>query len=535
MVMETINETQTESQNTIPTDLSHIELNEKFLHAINMVEKSQKNIFITGKAGTGKSTLLQYFKKTTKKKIVVLAPTGVAALNVGGQTIHSFFRFQPDINPSIVEKYLGHNKELYKIIETIIIDEISMVRADLLDCIDKFLRLNGKNKNKPFGGVQMIFIGDLYQLPPVIKGKEREIFKKHYKSQYFFDAKVFENLEMEFIELEKIYRQKDPQFIELLNAVRNRSVTEQDIKEINKRLNPDFEPPQNDFYINLTTTNDLSNMINEKELLKLKGELFNFKGKIKGKFDKKDLPTENDLKLKINSQIMLINNDPMHKWVNGTIGKIIDIKKDEKEAIILELSNNKKVKVGKFTWDIYKLYYNKETKTLDSDIIGSFTQYPLRLSWAVTIHKGQGKTFDKVIIDIGKGTFSHGQVYVALSRCTTLDGIILKKPIEKKHIFMDWKIVNFLTKYQYQLSNKKLSLENKMEMIKKAIKNKSKLDIIYLKSSDVKTKRTISPKRMGTMEYLGKKYTGVEAYCHLRQDDRVFRVDKILELNESKS
>ena len=436
------------------TNLAEIELNEKFLQALNLMEKTSRNIFITGKAGSGKSTLLDYFKNKTKKNVVVLAPTGVAALNIKGQTIHSFFGFQPDVTLSSIKKY--PDKLVYKAVDTIIIDEISMVRADLLDCVDKFLRLNGKNQNEPFGGIQVIFIGDLYQLPPIIRGKEREIFERHYKSEYFFDSKVFENLEIEFIELEKIYRQKDQEFIDLLNAVRNRSVTEEDIKELNKRVNPEFEAPIDDFYINLTTTNELSNKINEKELLKLKGNLFEFKGEIKGKFDKSSLPTELDLKIKVGSQVMLLNNDSGHRWVNGTIGKVIEIKKDNKEEIIvLELLDGDKINVFKHTWDIYKLYYDAQKQSLDSDILGSFTQYPLRLAWAVTIHKGQGKTFDKVIIDIGYGTFAHGQVYVALSRCTTLDGIILKKPIRKEHIFTDLKIVNFIAKNQGKSSDKK--------------------------------------------------------------------------------
>lgn len=514
-------------------NLENIELNEKFLYALNLMEKSWKNVFITGKAGTGKSTLLHYFKNTTKKEIAVLAPTGVAALNVGGQTIHSFFKFQPDVTLKSV-KYIYDNK-VYQLIDAIIIDEISMVRADLLDCVDKFLRLNGKNQDEPFGGVQMIFIGDLYQLPPIIKYKEKEIFEKHYKSQYFFDSKVFENIDIEFIELEKIYRQKDKRFIELLNAVRNRTITEQDIEELNKRVDANFEVPDDDFYINLTTTNELSNNINEKELSKLKEKLFEFKGEIKGKFDKNSLPTEFNLKIKIGSQVMLLNNDSGHRWVNGTIGKVIDIEENKKEKlIILELFNGKRVKVSKYTWDIYKLYYNNEIKSLDSETIGSFTQYPIRLAWAVTIHKGQGKTFDNVIIDIGNGAFAYGQVYVALSRCISLDGIILKKPIKKHHILMDWKVVDFLTKYQYNLSDKKYPLKNKIEIIKNAIKNKSKLEIVYLKTNDTKTKRIIFPKKVGKMEYQGKEYLGVEAYCHLREDDRVFRIDRILEINELK-
>lgn len=510
-----------------------IEINEKFKEALELIEGTIKNVFITGKAGTGKSTLLNHFKETTKKEIIVLAPTGVAALNVGGQTIHSFFSFAPDITINSVKKHTGTKAEMYKIIETIIIDEISMVRADLLDCVDRFLRLNGKNQRKPFGGVQMVFIGDLYQLPPVVTGKEKEIFNEYYKSPYFFDAKVFEHIDIHLIELEKIYRQSDKKFINLLNAVRNRSVTDTDVKELNKRLDPAFEPPANSFYINLTTTNDSAGKINERELSKLKGKLFRYQGKVTGEFKDTSLPTQIDLKIKIGSQIMFVHNDAAHRWVNGTVGKVVEIIKNKKEDILIaELTNGEKVEVGKYKWDIYKLFYNKDLGGLDSEILGSFTQYPLKLAWAITIHKGQGKTFDKVVIDIGGGTFSHGQVYVALSRCTSFEGIVLKKPIEKKHIFMDWKIVNFLTKYQYQQSDKKLSKEKKMETIKQAIKNKTKIAITYLKSNDTKSKRTILPKKVGTMNYMGKEYLGVEAYCFLREEDRVFRIDRILEIND---
>lgn len=507
-----------------------IELNEKFLQALEVMEKSSSNVFVTGKAGTGKSTLLEHFKKTTNKKIAILAPTGVAALNVGGQTIHSFFRFAPDITPNAIQPQYVSNKKLYKAIESIVIDEVSMVRADLLDCMDRFLRISREKKNVPFGGVQMIFIGDLYQLPPVITRDDQAIFKQ-YKSGYFFDAEVFDDLKMEFIELEKIYRQKDQKFIDLLNAVRNRSVTEKDIEIINEKFNPEFEPPADEFYINLTTTNDLAKQINEKELQKLGGKIVHCKGDIKGKFERSSLPTDIELKLKIGSQIMLLNNDLGRRWVNGTIGKIIEMTKDG-EPITIELATKKQIKVAKHTWDIYRLYYDTKTKSLDSETLGSFTQYPLRLAWAVTIHKGQGKTFDKVIIDIGKGTFTHGQTYVALSRCTSLDGIVLRKPIRKQHIFMDWKIVNFLTKYQYKLAHKKCSLEDKISIIKQAIKKKAKLSITYLKASDVKTKRIIVPKKIGVMNYLGKEYLGVDAYCELRQEDRVFKVERILDIKE---
>jgi ATP-dependent exoDNAse (exonuclease V) alpha subunit len=514
----------------------NIEINDQFKKTLNLLENTQKNILITGRAGTGKSTLLDYFVNHTKKDVVVLAPTGVAAVNVQGQTIHSFFGFKPGITLDKVKKIYGLNSELYKAVDTIIIDEVSMVRADLLDCVDKFLRLNGKNKNKSFGGIQMVFIGDLYQLPPVVKGKEREVFKTHYESPYFFDTHAFKNFNVEFVELEKVYRQTDQKFINLLNAVRNKSVTASDLNKINKRLDPDFEPNPDDFYINLTTTNKLSDEINSKELGKLNSKLFTFNGKIKGNFDKSYLPTDEILNVKADSQVMLLNNDQAHRWVNGTVGKITAIKEDDdKKAVIkVKLEDGKTVDVKRHKWDLSRVVYNREIKKLESEVIGSFTQYPLRLAWAVTIHKGQGKTFDKIIVDIGSGTFTHGQAYVALSRCTSLQGIVLKKPIEKKHIWMDWKVVRFLTQFQYDISEKILSLDEKIRLIKMAIKSNSNLNIVYLKSNDQKSKRLISPKKIGTMEYMQKSYLGVEGYCFKREDDRVFRVDRILELEVKK-
>ncbi|MBI3190540.1 AAA family ATPase [archaeon] len=513
-------------------ETKNIEMNEQFRKALGLIEHG-RNVFITGRAGTGKSTLLNCFRQTTKKKAAVLAPTGVAAVNINGQTIHSFFGFGPDITPDKVRKRDDGKSDIYRTIETVVIDEISMVRADLLDCVDKCLRLN-RGGRSPFGGAQMVFFGDLYQLPPVVTSREREIFRNHYKSQYFFDSKAFAGFEMELVELEKIYRQKDKNFISILNAIRNNSVQEGQLREINRRVDLHFKPKTDDFCINLTTTNGMADAINSSELEKLKTKPFTHRGRIKGKFDMKYLPTDINLKVKTGSQVMLLNNDSGGRWVNGTVGKIVNIRKEGKQdMIIVELQNGRTFGILPYTWKIYDTIFNKETGSLDSETVGSFTQYPIRLAWAVTIHKGQGKTFDKVIIDMGKGAFVHGQTYVALSRCTTLDGIVLKKAIEKKHIFMDWKIVNFLTKYQYRQSEKTLSLEGKISMIEKAIKNKSRLEIVYLKSSDEKSRRTILPKSVGKMDYMNSQYMGVEGYCFSRKDDRVFRIDKILEIKET--
>lgn len=549
-----------------------LDFNPEFQKAFSLMEETSKNIFITGRAGTGKSTLLAYFRNTTKKKVVVLAPTGVAALNVHGQTIHSFFKFKPGITLQQIKSHYkkGDQKNVYAQIDTIVIDEISMVRSDLLDCVDKFLRLN-RADSEPFGGVQMIFIGDLYQLPPVVTGSEREIFRTHYQSQYFFDAKVFENLKIEFIELERVYRQKDDAFIALLNAIRNNSATEEHLKEINRRYGGldrnephpgpstlvkqagSYRPPltgegkksreeerkkkkKGEFSIYLTTTNDLADSINYEQLSMLKSKLFTSSAMVDGDFDQRSYPTDTELSLKVGAQVMMLNNDSHGRWVNGTIGKIIAIEEgdpDTDDRIMVELADGQIEEVLPYTWELFHFSFDQNTNSLTSKTVGTFTQYPMRLAWAVTIHKSQGKTFDKVILDIGRGTFVHGQLYVALSRCTTLEGITLKQPIEKKHIFMDWRVVKFVTKFQYQKSEESLSLESKIHLLRDAMKKKQKIAIVYLKASDEKSTRTIHPLKVGEMQYLGKQFLGVSAFDEKRQEERVFRVDRILAIEPS--
>lgn len=510
-----------------------IELNDEFRKALDVAEKTDKNVFITGRAGTGKSTLLTYFRSKTKKKVVVLAPTGVAALNVKGQTIHSFFKFKPDVTLQSVKKIYkkGDKKNLYEKIDVIVIDEISMVRSDLLDCMEKSLRLNRGN-NRPFGGVQVVFIGDLYQLPPVVTGTEREIFRTHYKSQYFFDAHVFADLQMDFIELEKVYRQKDGSFIALLNSVRNNSATEEHLAQINKRFDPDYSPSPKSFAIYLTTTNDLADTINNAQLKRLGGKEHRFEGSISGKFEMRSLPTELELSVKKGSQVMMLNNDSQGRWVNGTIGKIVDIKKDEEENefILVEMTDGSIEVVSPYTWELFNFSFDEKRNSLISETIGTFTQYPMRLAWAVTIHKSQGKTFDNVIIDLGRGTFVHGQLYVALSRCTSLEGITLRQQIGKKHIFMDWRVVRFVTQFQYQKSQNLLPLEEKTLLFERAIKEKRKISMVYLKANDEKSKRVISPSRTGEMEFMNKKFLGIAAYDEKRKDERVFRIDRILQM-----
>jgi ATP-dependent exoDNAse (exonuclease V) alpha subunit len=356
------------------------------------MENTSRSIFITGRAGTGKSTLLEYFRHTTKKKVVVLAPTGVAALNVRGQTIHSFFRFKPGITLDQIKRvrFSNHDKNIYKNLDAIVIDEISMVRADLLDCVDRFLRLNGPRANKPFGGIQMMFVGDLYQLPPVVTGSEKAVFSSLYETPYFYSAKAFDSFDMEFVELEKIYRQHDQQFIELLNAIRNNSVTEEALGLLNQRYLPEFEPSPDDFYVYLTTTNKLADEINSRRLAGLKSRLYNFTGMIEGEFGEEYLPTAIDLQVKVGAQIMMLNNDAEGHWVNGSIGKITDINQNRRgdHIIIAELTDGEMVEITPFTWEIFRFIV--VAGQLKSEVIGRFRQYPLMLAWAVTIHKSQG-------------------------------------------------------------------------------------------------------------------------------------------------
>jgi ATP-dependent DNA helicase PIF1 len=509
-----------------------IEINAGFQRALELIEEEKKNVFITGRAGTGKSTLLQYFRTKTKRKIVVLAPTGVAAINVGGQTIHSFFKFKPNITAEKVKaKYQKDDqKNIYRKIDAIVIDEISMVRADLLDCVDKFMRLNGPNKEKPFGGVQLIFIGDLYQLPPVVTSSEKHIFSSHYASPYFFSARVFErpDFELEFLELEKIYRQKDEKFINLLNLIRNRTVAESDLKLLNQRLAHEFEPAKDDYYIYLTTTNDAADVINREKLARLPGKLAEFEAEIVGNFSREYFPTAQTLELKAGAQVMMLSNDSLGRWVNGSIAKILAFEENEFGTldVLVQLENGEIEEVSPHTWDVYNFFL--ENGKLFSRSIGSFTQYPLRLAFAITIHKSQGKTFDKAVIDIGRGTFAHGQMYVALSRCRTLEGIVLKKEIKKNHIIMDWNVVKFVTSFQYRQAEKLLPLEAKIALIKKAIKEKQILKITYLKGKDEKSQRLIRPKQIADMAFSGYPYLGLTAFCLAKKEDRTFNVERIL-------
>lgn len=432
-----------------------LDINAQFKQALKGADANQ-NLFITGRAGTGKSTLLEYFCAHTEKKVVVLAPTGVAALNVKGQTIHRFFNFYIDVTPQKIrdKKIKPKDPKLFKKLETIIIDEVSMVRADLLDCVDVFLRLYGPVPGQPFGGVQMIFIGDLCQLPPVVMDGEAEVFRTYYQSPYFFSAPGFQELSIGTIELEKIYRQKDQTFVQLLNRIRDNSVEEEDMLSLNSRFLPEFKQSEDHFYIHLTTTNKKADEINLTHLEALDGKMYQAKAAVKGDFGKEYYPTATALRFKVGSQIMLLNNDSKKRWVNGSMGVIEATKTDEDGESCLQVrlqDNHKLVNVGRFEWEVYSFSFDGQA--IVSEAVGTFSQYPFRLAWAITIHKSQGKTFERVIVDIGSGAFATGQVYVALSRCTSFEGIILKTPIKKSHILTDARIANFLDQQSLEKSS----------------------------------------------------------------------------------
>ncbi len=420
------------------------ELTSEKEEVLEVLENTNQNIFLTGRAGTGKSNFLKYFRATTKKNIVVLAFTGVAALNVQGQTIHSFFKFHPQTTIDGIHKRRGKGTEIYKEIDLIIIDEISMVRADLLDFIDKFMRLNGNYPQEPFGGVQILAIGDLYQIPPIVNREEERFFTEYYNSPYFFDSYSYRQANFIQKELTEMYRQDQKvqnDFIKTLDNLRTCSFTQKDIDLINTRFQADYKKPKDEFVISLVPTNSKAHTINMEELDKLKTKERIYRGTISGKFAEKNLPTAKKLVLKKGAQIMLLNNDPEGKWVNGDLAKII---KTGYDFVRVLFDDGGLEDIRSIKRDSVKFTFNEATEKVEPEVVGSFTQLPIKLAWAVTIHKGQGKTFDKLHLDFGTGLFASGQAYVALSRCRTLEGITLTSLLKKDYIFTDDRIKEFM-------------------------------------------------------------------------------------------
>ena len=427
-----------------------IELTSEARAALKLFEATQQHVFLTGRAGTGKSTLLRHFRSTTRKRLAVLAPTGVAAVNVKGQTIHSFFGFGIGITPERARRRATAKKQLYRNLQTIVIDEVSMVRADLLDCIDAFLRLNGPRAGEPFGGVQMIFIGDLYQLPPVVQADEEALFTTHYTSPFFFDAKVFQRVPVDVVQLTKVYRQRDADFVDLLDAVRTATLDRQQLDTLNTRYNPDLTGIDREQYVGLVTTNAMADRINAHHLDRIDQPAYAFTGTVSGTFNRPQLPTDETLVLKAGARIMMLNNEPRGKWVNGTLGQVSDIEDgDDAISIQVVLESGFEGKIQPFTWESIRYTFNPNTQQIESEVVGSFTQYPLRLAWGSTIHKAQGKTFDRVVVDLGRGTFAPGQAYVALSRCRSLEGLVLRKPLHPEHVQIDPRVQAFFERHDY--------------------------------------------------------------------------------------
>jgi ATP-dependent exoDNAse (exonuclease V) alpha subunit len=411
--------------------------------SLSLFEHTSINLFITGKAGTGKSTLIRLLRERSKKKIVVLAPTGLAALNVGGQTVHSFFGFPPKLI-TIQSVYKSRKEYLYKNIDTLIIDEASMLRADMLDGIDAFLRLNGKHKDLPFGGIQIILVGDLFQLPPIVSPQEKETYFSYYDSPYFFSSKVFASAGFKTIELTHIFRQKDDNFIYLLNKIRNAEASYDDMRPLNMQVVSESLMPYPK-PVTLATTNRIVNNINMTELALIDKPVFRYEAVIEGDFPTNEggLPVEIELTLKVDARVLFLKNDPDKKWVNGSLGTITKLENDKIHVL---LDTGKLVEVLPDYWTNIVYMFNRQTNQIEEKVLGRLIQYPLRLAWAITIHKSQGMTFSKVHLDFSQSPFTHGQTYVAISRSQTIEGITLTREIYPEDILLDPKIVAFFNR-----------------------------------------------------------------------------------------
>lgn len=460
--------------------LENIDLdNPEFQDAWGVLQRTHRSVFLTGKAGTGKSTFLKYIRANTKKKTIVLAPTGIAAVNVGGQTMHSFFKipFKPMVpddpdyaNPARMRKMLRYTKEKVKLIqqlELIIIDEISMVRADIIDFVDRVLRVYSGNMREPFGGKQLLLVGDIFQLEPVVTHDTRDILRRYYKNFFFFNARAFQQINLVAIELKKIYRQSDNDFISLLDRVRVNRATSADMARLNQRCNPDYQEINEHFVITLATRRDTVDSINDEHMRALKTPEYSYIGQIEGDFPENSLPTSLRLTLKEGAQVIFIRNDKEGRWYNGSIGKVTLLRQDE---VYVTLENGLELEVLPEVWENMQYTYNEKEKKVEEKVLGTFMQIPIKPAWALTVHKSQGLTFNNVVIDFVGGAFTGGQTYVALSRCTSLEGITLLKPLSERDIIVNMAVVDFSRQFNNkQILNDALQQEHANQLYRRAV------------------------------------------------------------------